>query len=195
MNKKNHNERCRDCKQNFTDLLVATFGGVEVNWDLNIPCRLEELISSGLSDVLNPIYDALKQYRGFDHFVKATKLPRVDYYIPSGGLIIEFDESQHFTKPREITLSHYPHDLIVGFSVEKWKSLCLKLNKKDNDPPYRDEQRAWYDTIRDFAPTLLGAGKTIRLYARDDIWCSLDSKDESDLIRFNNFIMDRISNQ
>jgi hypothetical protein len=28
--------------------------------------------------------------------------------------------------------------------------LCEEINAKDNYPPYRDEQRAWYDTLRDF---------------------------------------------
>ena len=122
--------------------------------------------------------------------MKATRLPKIDYFIPSGGLIIEFDESQHFTKPREITFNHYPNNIEIGFSKEKWTSLCQKLNKKDNDPPYRDEQRAWYDVVRDFAPQLLGAGKTIRLHARDEIWCSLNPKNETDLLRFKNLILE-----
>ena len=113
MNKKAHNERCRECKQTFRDLLAAVFGGVESNYDLNIPCRLEEFNGTVFLDDLGKIYDELNQYRRFEHFVKATKLPRVDYFIPSGGLIIEFDESQHFTKPREITLGHYPNYLTV----------------------------------------------------------------------------------
>lgn len=191
MNKKAHNERCRECKQTFRDLLAAVFGSVESNYDLNIPCRLEEFNGTEFAGDLGQIYDELKQYRGFEHFVKTIKLPKVDYFIPSGGLIIEFDESQHFTKPREITFSHYPNNLEVGFSKGKWISLCQKLNKKDNDPPYRDEQRAWYDVIRDFAPQLLGAGKTIRLYSRDEIWCALNPKDETDLLRFKNFITER----
>lgn len=188
MNKTAHNERCRVCKQTFRDLLAAVFGSVESNYDLNIPCRLEGFNGTEFASNLGQIYDKLKQYRGFEHFVKATKLPRVDYFIPNGGLIIEFDESQHFTKPREISFRHYPDNLTVGFSVEKWTVLCQKLNKKDNDPPYRDEQRAWYDVVRDFAPHLLGAGKTIRLYSRDEIWCSLNPNDETDLLRFKKFI-------
>jgi hypothetical protein len=188
MNKKAHNERCRECKQTFRDLLAEVFSSVESNYDLNIPCRLEAFNGTEFAGDLEQIYDELKQYRGFEHFVKATKLPRVDYFIPSRGLIIEYDESQHFTKPREITFSHYPDNLTVGFPVDKWKSLCQKLNKKDNDPPYRDEQRAWYDAVRDFAPQVLGAVKTIRLYSRDEIWCSLNPKNETDLLRFKNFI-------
>ncbi len=188
MGKKAHDERCRGCKQTFKDLLAAVYGRVESNYDLNIPCRLEEFNGTEFASNLGQIYDELKQYRGFEHFVKATKLPRVDYFIPKGDLIIEFDESQHFTKPREISFRHYPNNLIVGFSKGEWTALCQKLNKKDNDPPYRDEQRAWYDVVRDFAPHLLGAGKTIRLYSRDEIWCSLNPNDETDLLRFKKLI-------
>lgn len=188
MNQKTHNERCRVCKSNLYNLLTATFAGVEVNWDLNIPSKLKEYIHTELAEELGLIYEALQQNRGFDSFLKSAKLPRVDYFIPSSGLIIEFDESQHFTKPREITFDHYPNDLEVGFSMAKWTSLCRTLNKKDNNPPYRDEQRAWYDTIRDFAPKLLGTGKTIRLYSHDDIWCSFNPKVESDLLRFKKML-------
>ena len=70
--------------------------------------------------------------------------------------------TQHFTKPREIALGLYPQNIPYGFSVERWRKLCESLDKRDNDPPYRDEQRAWYDTLRDFAPQIVwGKGKTI----------------------------------
>ncbi len=63
-----------------------------------------------------------------------------------------------------------------------------KLKKRDNDPPYRDEQRAWYDTLRDFAPVLWKTGKTVRLFSRDFVWCSLNPKSEPDVQTFVKFI-------
>ena len=57
MNKKAHNERCRECKQTFRDLLAAVFGSVESNYDLNFPCRLEEFNGTEFADVLDQIYD------------------------------------------------------------------------------------------------------------------------------------------
>ena len=189
MNKKSHNERCRTCKHTVEELLMATFGRVESNWDIGIPCSLDAHANTNFSDILQTIHKALQKYRNFDHFIRSSKLPRVDYFIPDQNLIVEFDESQHFTKPREITLSNYPDNLQYGFSVEKWRKLCQKLDKRDNDPPYRDEQRAWYDTLRDFAPKLWGSGQTIRLYSRDLIWCSLDPKNKSDLANFKQMIM------
>ena len=62
---------------------------------------------TSLNDVLGPIYHALQNHRGFDNFVRSKKLPRVDFFIPGRSLIIEFDESQHFTKPRYVAL-HLP---------------------------------------------------------------------------------------
>jgi len=181
MNRKFHNERCPKCKQSVKRLLAALFGGVEVNWDLNIACRLDDYKNSKFYGDLEQIYAALLKHRGFDNFVKSKKLPRVDFFIPDQNVIVEFDESQHFTKPRDIALSLYPKNQDVGYSVERWRTLCQQLNKRDNDPPYRDEQRAWYDTLRDFAPSLLGSGQIVRLYSRDQIWCALNPESEADL--------------
>lgn len=188
MKTKVHNERCRDCKENVKNLLATIFGKVEVNYNINLPARLEDYSDTNIYDGIAPVYKALKNHRGFDAFVKAKKLPRVDFFIPSQKLVIEFDESQHFTAPREITLSLYPESDLYGFSVGRWRTLCQELNNRDNDPPYRDEQRAWYDTLRDFAPFLWGAGKTVRLYSRDYVWCSLNSREESDLETFKEIL-------
>jgi hypothetical protein len=181
---RSHNERCPECKKSVRNLLAATFGDVKVNWDLHLPCRMADYKNTKVSDVLGRIYDALKRYRGFTDFVRAKKLSRADFFIPSQSLIIEFDESQHFTKPRDITLSHYSDNCDFGFSLNRWRTLCQQLKKRDNDPLFRDEQRAWYDTIKDFAPMLSGAGKTVRLYARDSVWCSLNSKTKAHLHLF-----------
>jgi hypothetical protein len=183
-----HNERCRDCKQSVRNLLAASFGTVEVNWDLCLPCNMGDYKDTLQNDVLGKIYEALQTHRGFCHFVKSKKLPRVNFFIPSRSLIVEFDETQHFTKPRDIALGLYPSGLRFCFSVEKWRALCRKLNKRDNDPPYRDEQRAWYDTLRDFAPLLSGGGQVARLYSRDFVWCSLNPANRSHLDKFRTYL-------
>ena len=101
---------------------------------------------------------------------------------------MEFDESQHFTIPRKFTLEKYPAGLELGFSREKWIMLCKEINAKDNDPPYRDEQRAWYDTLRDFLPAILDLKPTVRLFAKDFIWCSLNPDDPKDIDKFRKMI-------
>ena len=103
-------------------------------------------------------------------------------------LIIEFDESQHFTLPRKLALENYPRELELGFDRQRWISLCEKLNRKDNDPPYRDEQRAWYDTLRDYVPLVRSLKPTIRLFAKDHIWCNLDSNNPSSLQEFESIL-------
>ena len=50
---------------------------------------------------------------------------------------------------------------------------CDEIRAYDNDPPYRDEQRAWYDTLRDFIPEMKGFLPTVRVFAKDLAWCSL----------------------
>lgn len=186
-----HNERCRDCKLTVGNMLATLFGSVHVNWDLDLPCRLDDYANTGLADALGTVHEALQKYRGFDQFVRSKKMARVDYFIPDQNLIVEFDESQHFTKPRGIALGLYPQGKEYGFSVERWRALCEKLDVRDNDPPFRDEQRAWYDTIRDLVPQLWGNGKTIRLYSRDFVWCSLNPASESDLLKFKQIIFEK----
>lgn len=189
MTNKTHSQSCRACKESVRCMLSVLYGKVEVNWQLDLPCRVENMRHTSYYGTLHKIHDALRKHRNYGYFVRARKLPKVDFFVPSRDLIVEFDESQHFTKPREIALGFYPPDLKVLFPVYRWRVLCRELNKRDNDPPYRDEQRAWYDTLRDFAPALLGKGEVARLYARDMVWCSLDPKNKSDIRRFRGFLM------
>jgi hypothetical protein len=93
------------------------------------------------------IYNALCNYRGYTEFAKPGKI-KCDYVI-SDKIIIEYDEEQHFTKARSITFEYYPKDFKFLFDQNKWKELCDQLNRHDNDPVYRDEQRAFRDAIRD----------------------------------------------
>ncbi len=185
---KGHNERCKLCKTIFKELLAELYGEVKVNYNLDLPSKIIDYEDFCYGKVLAKIYKALQEYRGYNNFVKANKLPNVDFYIPNHGVIIEFDESQHFSNPRKIALENYPNAFQLGFDRNKWIDLCGLLNKKDNDPPYRDEQRAWYDTLRDFAPSNLNLKPTIRLFAQDFIWCSLDPKNKKDIAVFKEIL-------
>lgn len=182
---KPHSERCKDCKERVAELLQATYGKVIVYHDLNSPCRLEDYKAYPEFDALAFIHSELQRHRGFTDFTRSKRLPRVDYFVPSCGLVVEFDESQHFTMPRLISLSAYPENLALGFPRDKWMNLAQKLNKKDNDPPFRDEQRAWYDTLRDFSSALLNHSPTVRLFAKDLAWCSLNAKNPNDIELFS----------
>lgn len=186
-----HNERCKDCKKRIYELLVAAYGNVKQNYNLNLPSRLDGYHKHSVYDALQVIHSELCKYHGFTSFVKTEKLPNVDYYVENPKIIIEFDESQHFTKPREISLRHYPQNLKLGFDREKWKQKCLQLNRQDNDPPYRDEQRAWYDTLRDFSFLTLGI-PTIRLLPEEATWCELDVDNNQNINWFKAHIQNRL---
>ena len=102
-------------------------------------------------------------------------MPPCDFYLSDPPFILEFDESQHFTRARLITLSRYPATIPLGFSIPRWQELCRAIDAQDDQPFDRDERRAWYDTLRDLVPNLRSFEPTIRLYAAQYPWCSLDA--------------------
>jgi hypothetical protein len=95
------------------------------------------------------IIKALSKFRGHDNFNSNNRKPECDFVITSKRIIIEYDERQHFSKAREISLSNYPEDIKTFFDKSKWIERCQNINAKDNDPKDRDERRAFYDSVRD----------------------------------------------
>jgi hypothetical protein len=188
-----HNERCSNCKQHVQDLLSAAFASVKVEYDLDLPSRLDGYRDTDAFSTLESIYIALCRHRGYNDFILAKKLAKVDFYLPTQGWVVEFDESQHFTQPRAIALKLYPNGFLPGFSITRWHSLCVEMQSKDNDPPFRDEQRAWYDTLRDFASETGHVKRTVRLYARDEVWCTLDPELPADVTRFKNLVANYVT--
>ena len=61
---------------------------------------------------------------------------------------------------RKLLVLHYPNSLKLGFSRIKWIRLSHEIQAKDNDPRFRDEQRALYDALRDL---LLGLFNLARI--------------------------------
>jgi hypothetical protein len=104
---------------------------------------------SKLTGPLKKIYDALRHDRGHTAFATERRRLVCDVVIPSRGLIVEYDERQHFTRSRGIALRLYPKDFELGFNPAYWMEHCDKIAATDNSPPYRDEQRAFYDSVRD----------------------------------------------
>jgi len=186
--KKGHNERCQECKDTIKKILEKTYVKVEDDPKFEVGTLPENFKGSPYHKNLEEIYMTLQKHRGFDEFVKIETLPHSDLFIPEPGFIFEYDESQHFTLPRKKALEHYPESLKLGFNKERWIALCGKIDAKDNDPPYRDEQRAWYDTIRDFLPAIKGFNPTIRIFMQDFKWCILDPDKPSDIEKFKKFM-------
>jgi len=185
--KTRHYERCSRCKETILKLLERIYGKAERNYKFEIGTRPEDFKDTRYYDKLKEIYGILQNHRGFKEFVKTSTLRKCDFFVTAPGFIVEFDESQHFTLPRKIALDHYPEELELGFDRKRWMRECER-NHHDNHPPYRDEQRAWYDTLRDFLPSIKGLKLTIRLFARDFVWCSLDPNSPSDVKRFERLL-------
>jgi len=99
--------------------------------------------------VLDGIYENLASIRGCEKFSTSGYSLACDFFIPSKNLINEYDERQHFTEQRAESLAHYPPNLNLGFDKNKWCEACENIKATDNDPEYRDEQRAFYDSVRD----------------------------------------------
>lgn len=90
----------------------------------------------------------LALYRGNTTFEKKNVALRCDFVCESQKLIIEYDERQHFSQARKISLLSYT-DILLDFDREKWIQACEDIQAKDNTPPNRDESRAYYDSTRD----------------------------------------------
>ena len=188
---KGHDERCTECKKTIEGMLKEIYGNVESNYKLEVSTNVEDYKDFPFYQKLKEILLELQKCRGHKDFVRTPTLSRCDFFVPNPGLIVEFDESQHFTSPRKMTLEHYPEKLKLGFDKKRWVVLCERINAKDNTPPYRDDQRAWYDTLRDFIPSIKGLNPTVRLYSKDLHWCSLNPQDSRDIDRFKNLIIKR----
>jgi len=109
--KKPHNERCPRCKEAVKALLEKIYGKVESNYKLHNGVSPEDFRDTTYYKTLKEIYQALQIYRGHKKFTNVKTLPRCDFFLPDQRFIVEFDESQHFTSPRKMTLEHYPEKL------------------------------------------------------------------------------------
>ena len=185
---KRHDQRCPECKKAIVKMLSKIYGQAESNYRFEASANIEGYRGTSFYDRLKKIFSVLQNHRGHQILVKTKNLPRCDFFVPNPGFIVEFDESQHFTFPRKISLQNYPRNFKAGFSIKRWMALCEEIDAQDNDPPFRDEQRAWYDTIRDFLPLHYGLKPTVRLYAGERRWCSLHPKKPGDVALFKNII-------
>jgi hypothetical protein len=179
-----NNGRCSACKNVIYDMVRRIYGTIQIEHKLNIPAVLSDYRLCGCYSDLKKVFSRLRAFRHFDDFVNAKFLSPVDIYVPSKDFIIELDENQHFSEARAISLRAYPTRLRLGFKKKHWIKECKRIDSKDPSPPYRDEQRAWYDTLRDFLPLIDGFGPTVRVMVNDFEWCTLDSESVSDRRRF-----------
>lgn len=184
-----HKERCPACKTRVEELLGTLYGKVQKGKSFDVPAHPRALVKRFDIPLLRRVYDRLASLRGHRDFVRSDRLPSCDYFVPEPGFVLEFDESQHFTAARALSLEEYGQAVLAGFDVARWCDLCKKINAHDSHPPYRDEQRAWYDTLRDCLPLLVGELQpTVRLLAGEMPWCGLNPSEEEDIALFRDWL-------
>lgn len=191
---KKHNTRCHKCKSIIYNMLQIIFENVEFKYKAEgVSVRLEDYSNCKDKEVyaqLEKVYRSLVEIHHYDDFVRTKHLNRCDLYIPSKKVIIELDELQHFTFPRLVSLENYPGKIKLGYDIDWYKSTCNQLRSVDNDPKYRDEQRAWYDTMRDFLPYLSNEVElTVRIPLGFHSWCDLSPNREEDVELFKQYIL------
>jgi hypothetical protein len=186
-----HHARCPICKEHIFRLLSRLYSIVEKDYQLKLGADIKDYSNSSHYDALKRIYFTLQAFRRYKDFVRTSSLPPCDFFVPNPGFIVEFDERQHFSRAREISFGLYPSTLELWFDRKKWTELCRKIGAKDNDPKYRDEQRAWYDALRDFAPAILGLMPTVRLFDEDRAWCEINPDNQKHMTEFKETIQQK----
>ncbi len=172
------------------ELLTAIYGECRVNHSFPWPTLPELYAKTPIGNLLAQIRTALGDLRGHRDFIKSAQVPPCDYFVSDPPFILEFDESQHFTRPRLVTLTLYPDNFKSGFSLSRWQELCRQIDAQDDQPFDRDERRAWYDTLRDLVPMVHDFKPTVRLNAGEIEWCSLDAAKSANLAAFRQLFRD-----
>ena len=172
-------------------MLAAIYGDCRINQSFPWPAHPAQYTNTPLGEPLAKISAALGDFRGHRDFIKSAEMPPCDYFVPDPPFILEFDESQHFSGARLITLCTYPAELKLGYSLAQWCDLCHQIDARDDQPFDRDERRAWYDMLRDMLPIVHGFQPTVRLYAGALPWCALDSRSAVDQSFFRHLVQGR----
>lgn len=187
-----HSAHCHACKERVGELLTAIYGDCRLNSSFPWSSQPEDYRHTPIGELLRRIRAALSDWRGHDDFIKSATMPPCDFFVADPPFILEFDESQHFSRPRLITLELYPETAKLGFSLPRWRHLCRDIAAMDDQPFDRDERRAWYDTLRDWLPGLHGFLPTARIYAGEQAFCSLRAEAPTDVTCFRHLMGERL---
>ena len=120
--------------------------------------------------VFRKILRAVEGHRNMRIEGRPALKPKFDFYIPQINVAIEFDERQHFTPSRAVALRSYPANIKLGFDRKRWIALSEEIRAGDNSPRYRDEQRSFYDAVRDILASKAGLKPVVRVYENDVAW-------------------------
>ena len=160
-----------DRRNAFHQALMQRYGDVHREHrfpGVSVPdLKRRDLMDKDLHSILEDIETA----RGNRISGQKGRLLSCDYFISSIKTVLEFDERQHFTSLRAVSLQNYPRHAQLGFDAQRWIGLSEKIRAGDNSPIFRDEQRAFYDAIRDLTiPRMDGFRPVIRVFEEDVAW-------------------------
>jgi hypothetical protein len=192
LNAQLHSAHCRACKERVGEFLTAVYGECRVNASFPWSSLPEDYDHTPIGELLQRIRTALSAWRGHGDFIRTATMPPCDFYVTDPPFILEFDESQHFSRARLIALELYPETAKVGFSVHRWREMCRQIAAIDDEPFDRDERRAWYDTLRDWLPGLHGFEPTARIYAGEHRFCALCAESSVDQTLFRRLMEGRL---
>lgn len=151
-------------------ILEKRYGSVEEEWKSPRICVPDLVDKIDMDGNIRTILEALTNYRDIDIKGKAGYKLAFDFFMTQVKLPLEFDERQHFTPLRAVSLQNYPVNVRLGFSRDEWIRLSKEIRAGDNSPVYRDEQRALYDSIRDLMAPQIGLLPVVRIFEEHVEW-------------------------
>jgi hypothetical protein len=186
-----HGDRCQACKRAVGVLLERQFGAVEIENRLPIGVTPAAYAASPFAPEMAEIFEHLQHAGGLADLVETNALPIRGYFVPRLGLIVEVDAARHLTAHRRMALSRYPAYLPLGFDTQRWIGNCDYNEPGDAAYHRREAVRAWYDTLRDFVPSVLGLRPTMRLLANEYRWCELSWSSRENRDDFRQILSER----
>lgn len=129
-----------------------------------------------ISGEYKQLVSSLSEYRGNTSFAKKNVKLRCDFVCESRKIIVEYDERQHFSEARKISLLAYKN-IPLNYDRDLWIKACKDIQAKDNQPIDRDEIRAYYDSTRDIEAAKHGY-KLIRIMHGQIDFNSNNAKEE-----------------
>lgn len=151
-------------------ILTDLWGPVEVEKKIQGIFVPDLKSRSGIDPTLLTVLRSVEGHRQIEILGKKNWVLAFDFFLPSVGVAIEFDERQHFTPLRAAALKAYPSGINLGFDRDRWIQLSEQIRAGDNSPAHRDEQRAFYDSIRDILATRMGLKPVVRIFEDDVHW-------------------------
>lgn len=162
-------------KQNLIIKLVSKVLDIEADTNIKFPWFINQHTADNFKDSFELIDQIFIDLKGAKVPKRVMSLQCDAYFAGKFNLLFEFDELQHFSTARLKTLTHYPKDISLNYSIDEWIRYCeLSSIKADkyrakkstldfNFHGGRTCQRAYLDCFRDFLPRYYGLNPTLRI--------------------------------